>query len=98
MTTEQIWIGIGLFGQLLFSCRFILQWIASEKQKKSIIPLAFWYFSIAGSLTLLTYAIYRTDPVFILGQSMGLFIYVRNLILIYRDKITASPPAGNLPL
>lgn len=87
MTTEQIWIGIGLFGQLLFSGRFIIQWLASEKQKKSIIPLAFWYFSIAGSLTLLAYAIYRTDPVFILGQSMGLFIYVRNLMLIQQDKI-----------
>jgi lipid-A-disaccharide synthase-like uncharacterized protein len=95
MTTEQIWIGIGLFGQLLFSCRFILQWLASEKLKKSVIPLAFWYFSIAGSLTLLSYAIYRTDPVFILGQSMGLFIYVRNLILIYRDKIN-SMQAGNI--
>ena len=87
MTTEQMWIGIGLFGQLLFSCRFILQWIASEKSKKSVIPLAFWYFSIAGSLTLLAYAIYITDPVFILGQSMGLFIYARNLMLIHRDKI-----------
>lgn len=87
MTTEQIWIGIGLFGQLLFSCRFILQWIASEKLKRSVIPLAFWYFSIAGSLTLLSYAIYRTDPVFILGQSMGFLIYMRNLILIYREKI-----------
>lgn len=87
MTTEQIWIGIGLFGQLLFSCRFILQWIASEKLKKSVIPLAFWYFSIAGSLTLLAYAIYRIDPVFILGQSVGLVIYMRNLILIYREKV-----------
>ena len=95
MTTEQIWIGIGLMGQLLFSCRFVLQWIASEKMKKSVIPLAFWYFSIAGSLTLLAYSIYRTDPVFILGQSMGLFIYVRNLILIYREKIN-SMQAGNI--
>lgn len=95
MTTEQIWISIGLFGQILFSCRFILQWIASEKQKKSVIPLAFWYFSIAGSLTLLAYAIYRTDPVFILGQSMGFIIYTRNLILIYREKIHGTQ-AGNI--
>lgn len=87
MTTEQIWIGIGLFGQLLFSCRFIIQWITSEKLKKSVIPMAFWYFSIAGSMTLLAYAIYRTDPVFILGQSVGLFIYMRNLMLIHREKI-----------
>ena len=97
MTTEQIWIGIGLFGQLLFSCRFILQWIASEKQKKSVIPLAFWYFSIAGSLTLLAYAIYRTDPVFILGQSMGFVIYMRNLILIYREKIHGTHAGNILP-
>ena len=90
MTTEQMWIGIGLFGQLLFSCRFIIQWITSEKQKKSVIPLAFWYFSIAGSLTLLAYAVYRTDPVFILGQFMGLFIYMRNLILIHREKIYSA--------
>jgi lipid-A-disaccharide synthase-like uncharacterized protein len=93
MTTEQIWISIGLLGQFLFSCRFILQWIASEKLKKSVIPLAFWYFSIAGSLTLLAYSIYRTDPVFILGQSLGLIIYVRNLILIFRDN---STQAGNI--
>ena len=93
MTTEQIWIGIGLFGQILFSCRFILQWIASEKLKKSVIPLAFWYFSIAGSLTLLAHAIYRTDPVFILGQSVGLVIYMRNLILIYREKINTAQTA-----
>jgi len=90
MTTEQIWIGIGLIGQFLFSCRFIIQWYASEKQKKSIIPLSFWYFSIGGSLTLLAYAVYRLDPVFILGQSMGLFIYFRNLILIHRDSTYAA--------
>jgi len=95
MTTEQIWISIGLLGQILFSCRFILQWIASEKSKKSVIPLAFWYFSIAGSMTLLAYSIYRTDPVFILGQSLGLIIYVRNLILISREKIN-STQAGNI--
>jgi len=90
MTIEQIWIGIGLFGQLLFSCRFIIQWYTSEKQKKSIIPMSFWYFSIGGSLTLLAYAIYRLDPVFILGQSMGLIIYFRNLMLIHREKTYAA--------
>ena len=86
MTTEQIWIAIGLFGQLLFSCRFLVQWITSEKMKKSVIPIAFWYLSIAGSVTLLSYAIYRTDPVFILGQAGGLIIYMRNLVLIHREK------------
>ena len=86
MTTEQIWIAIGLFGQLLFSCRFLVQWITSEKMKKSVIPVAFWYLSIGGSVTLLSYAIYRTDPVFILGQAGGLIIYMRNLVLIHREK------------
>ena len=90
MTTEQIWIMIGLIGQFLFSMRFIVQWITSEKNKKSMIPLAFWYLSIGGSMILLSYAIYRTDPVFILGQSFGLIIYVRNLMLIYRENLTAS--------
>lgn len=86
MTTEQIWIAVGLFGQLLFSCRFLVQWITSEKMKKSVIPVAFWYLSIGGSVTLLSYAIYRTDPVFILGQAGGLVIYMRNLVLIHREK------------
>ena len=88
MTTEQIWLSIGLLGQLFFSCRFVVQWLTSEKMKKSVIPIAFWYLSIAGSVTLLSYAIHRMDPVFILGQSGGLIIYVRNLILIYRENLT----------
>ena len=90
MTTEQIWIAIGLFGQLLFSCRFLVQWITSERMKKSVIPVAFWYLSIGGSLTLLSYAIYRTDPVFILGQAGGLIIYLRNLMLIHREKLSVA--------
>lgn len=73
---------VGLTGQLLFTGRFLVQWISSEKAGRSIIPMAFWYFSIAGGLVLLTYAIYRRDPVFILGQSMGVVIYLRNIILI----------------
>ncbi|WP_420861995.1 lipid-A-disaccharide synthase N-terminal domain-containing protein [Algirhabdus cladophorae] len=80
--TEFWWIVIGLGGQLMFTGRFLVQWIASERQRKSVIPLAFWYLSIAGGAVLLAYAIYRKDPVFILGQSMGLFIYLRNLWLI----------------
>lgn len=89
MNAEHIWIMIGLFGQLLFSCRFIIQWLTSEKMKRSVIPVAFWYLSIAGSLTLLSYAIHKLDPVFILGQSGGLVIYLRNLILIHREKLSA---------
>lgn len=84
MTTDQLWLGIGLLGQALFSARFLVQWIASERRRRSVVPLAFWYFSVGGGLTLLAYAIYRRDPVFILGQGAGLFVYARNLWLIYR--------------
>ena len=79
------WLVLGLIGQALFSMRFIIQWIYSEKHKKSTIPHAFWYFSLAGGLTLLSYAILRQDPVFIIGQGMGLFVYVRNLMLIRNE-------------
>ena len=86
MTTETIWVAIGLTGQLLFSCRWLVQWITSERAKKSIIPVAFWYLSIAGSLTLLAYALYRMDPVFILGHVANSVIYIRNLVLLVREK------------
>ncbi len=80
---------IGLAGQLLFSARFLVQWVASERAGRSVMPVAFWYFSLAGGLVLLAYALYRADPVFILGQGAGTFIYLRNLMLIYRER-TAS--------
>ena len=83
---ETIWLGIGLLGQGLFFMRFFVQWLASEKQGRSVIPTAFWYFSILGGLTLLAYAIWRRDPVFILGQSTGLFIYLRNIFFLYKEK------------
>lgn len=80
--TNTFWLVIGFLGQALFSGRFIIQWLASEKQKKSVIPTAFWYFSIAGSLTLLSYALYRRDPIFVMGQSFGVIIYLRNIYFI----------------
>jgi len=80
------WLIIGFVGQALFSVRFLLQWIASERKGESVVPVLFWYFSLAGGLTLLAYAIYKQDPVFILGQSAGAFIYIRNLVLIFRKK------------
>lgn len=80
------WVILGFAGQALFSARFILQWMASEKARKSIIPVTFWYFSVLGGATLLVYAIYRQDPVFIAGQGAGLVIYARNLYLIYRER------------
>ncbi len=84
--TEALWVCIGLAGQLMFSARFIVQWITSERARKSVIPMAFWYLSIGGGLILLSYAIYRRDPVFILGQSMGLSIYLRNIFLIRAEN------------
>lgn len=83
---EKLWIFLGLFGQLLFFMRFLVQWIVSEREKRSVIPLQFWYYSLFGSLILLIYSIHKRDIVFILGQSAGFFIYTRNLILIYKKK------------
>jgi len=86
MTAEHFWLSVGFLGQAFFSSRFLVQWIASERKKESVIPVAFWFFSIGGGATLLAYAIYRQDPVFILGQGAGLFVYARNLYLIRRKK------------
>lgn len=83
---EVAWVAIGLLGQLMFSMRFLIQWIASEREGRSIIPIAFWYFSIAGGAILLAYAIYRQDPVFIIGQTTGVLIYARNLYLIHGER------------
>lgn len=86
MDVNPWWVAIGFAGQALFSARFIIQWLASEKARRSIVPRAFWWFSLAGGMTLLAYAIHREDPVFIAGQGAGLFIYLRNLSLIKRDR------------
>ena len=76
MNQEWLWVTIGFIGQALFSARFIIQWLASERARRSVIPIAFWFFSLGGGATLLAYAIYRRDPVFIAGQGAGLIIYV----------------------
>ena len=85
-----VWIIIGFVGQALFSMRFVVQWIASERMKRSIIPQAFWYFSLAGGVTLLAYAIHKQDPVFIAGQGLGLAVYLRNLYLIRSGRQQAD--------
>ena len=90
MTTEHLWLSVGFLGQAFFSSRFLVQWIASERKKESVVPVSFWFFSIGGGLTLLIYAIYRLDPVFILGQGAGLFVYLRNLYFIYRKPRLAA--------
>ncbi len=92
------WLVLGLVGQFLFGLRFFIQWICSERRKESYIPLSFWYCSIIGGLILLVYAIHIKDPVFIVGQSTGFLIYVRNLALIYRQRRQKNGlcPGGDL--
>lgn len=86
----KFWLFFGLIGQLLFGMRFLVQWISSEIKKESHIPTGFWYLSIVGGVILLIYAIHIHDPVFILGQSMGLIVYLRNLALIYNKRKLSS--------
>lgn len=83
---ESFWYLLGFIGQGMFFLRFFFQWLASEKRGKSIIPIQFWHLSLLGSFLVLIYALYRKDPVFILGQSLGIFIYARNLYLIYKER------------
>lgn len=91
-----IWITIGFIGQTLFFMRFFVQWLASERAKASVIPHAFWYFSIMGGVTLFAYAIWRQDPVFILGQGTGLFIYARNIFLIRNQNLNKNDGATSI--
>lgn len=80
------WLILGFSGQLLFALRFLVQWVCSERRQESYIPVVFWYFSLGGGVILLLYAIHIKDPVFILGQSTGVVVYLRNLSLIHRKK------------
>lgn len=90
-----IWVGLGLLGQLLFTGRMIVQWLASEKSKQSVVPPLFWWMSLAGSMMLLSYFLWRRDVVGILGQGIGLAIYVRNLHLIYSSAPMLSADVAN---
>lgn len=92
-----LWVAFGLAGQLIFGARFIIQWLASEKKKKSHIPIGFWYLSLLGGLITTIYAIHRRDTVFILGQGAGLVVYVRNLMLIYRHHAEDVEPRTTDP-
>jgi lipid-A-disaccharide synthase-like uncharacterized protein len=87
------WVFLGFVAQAMFTMRFVVQWIASEREKRSVVPIAFWFFSLGGGTLLLIYAIQRQDPVFIAGQGMGLFIYVRNLWLIFNERRRLAPGA-----
>ena len=90
ITIETIWIATGFLGQGLFFGRWVVQWLASERSATSKVPISFWYLSLVGGLITLAYAIYRKDPVFIAGQSIGAVVYVRNLMLIYRPNQSTS--------
>ena len=91
VVTLTAWTAVGFVGQVMFFMRWVVQWIFSERMRKSIIPVLFWYFSIFGGVILLIYAIHIEDPVFILGQTAGLFIYGRNLYFVYRDRRGTEP-------
>ena len=93
LTVENIWLVIVLLGQLLFASRFVIQWFKSELVGRSVIPVSFWYCSVGGGVVLLAYAIHKLDPVFIIGQGMGLFVYVRNLLLIWRERRAVQSPS-----
>ncbi|HHT9136948.1 MAG TPA: lipid-A-disaccharide synthase N-terminal domain-containing protein [Candidatus Wunengus sp. YC60] len=100
MTHINFWVVLGFIGQTMFGSRFFIQWIVSERRGESTVPEIFWYLSMAGSAILFTYAIYRRDPVFIMGQCSGIFIYARNIMLIYKKKRLLAAATGdgiNLP-
>jgi lipid-A-disaccharide synthase-like uncharacterized protein len=82
VTNFNAWVVLGFAAQALFSMRFLVQWIASERARQSVMPVAFWFFSIGGGVLMLIYALYRRDPVFIAGQALGLVVYIRNLYFI----------------
>jgi lipid-A-disaccharide synthase-like uncharacterized protein len=88
-----LWVGLGLLGQVLFTGRMIVQWLVSEKQKRSVVPPIFWWMSLIGSTMLMVYFLWRRDPIGLLGQSFGWFIYVRNLWMIYRPNTPAVSEA-----
>jgi lipid-A-disaccharide synthase-like uncharacterized protein len=90
MAEEGWWLLVGFGGQALFMGRFVLQWFASERERRSVIPVAFWYLSIAGALVLLVYAVHRRDPVFVAGQGLGVAIYLRNLVLIRAEQARST--------
>ncbi len=91
LTPENIWVAVGFAGQALFGSRFLVQWIATERRRQSVVPTVFWYLSLGGGLVLLSYALWRRDPVFIAGQSFGLLVYSRNLWFVHQGR---ADPTG----
>ncbi len=93
-----LWMAVGFLGQAIFTARFLVQWVVSEKKRDSVVPVAFWWLSLFGGMTLLSYAISRRDPVIIVGQGMGLFVYVRNLMLVGKARRRADRREGRAPV
>jgi lipid-A-disaccharide synthase-like uncharacterized protein len=89
--TEKAWLAVGLTGQIMFSMRWVLQWLASEKVRASVVPATFWYYSLVGGLMVLAYGIYRVEPVIILGQ-LGVLVYARNIYFLLRGGHASHPP------
>jgi lipid-A-disaccharide synthase-like uncharacterized protein len=96
MSNIMLWLAVGFLGQALFTARFLIQWLVSEKRRASVVPTAFWWLSLLGGTALLAYAIFRRDPVIITGQSMGLFVYTRNLMLVAKARARRSQTHSKL--
>jgi len=90
MSDSRLWLTIGFVAQAVFTARFLVQWAVSEKKRDSVVPVAFWWLSLVGGMTLFAYAVHKQDPVFIVGQGMGVFIYVRNLMLVAKGRRRAA--------
>jgi len=97
MDSDRWWLVVGFVGQALFAGRFLAQWIHSERLRRSAVPIAFWYLSVCGGAVLLAYALHLADPVFIVGQSLGLFIYLRNLWLIQAQRAADGDARPDAP-
>jgi lipid-A-disaccharide synthase-like uncharacterized protein len=93
VTRADWWLVLGFAAQLMFTMRFLVQWIASERAGRSVVPAAFWFFSLGGGILLLIYALYRKDAVFIAGQAFGVFVYLRNLYFVMRERKLAAKAA-----
>jgi len=93
VTRFDLWLVFGLLAQLVFTARFLVQWLASEKAGRSVVPMAFWFLSIVGGTMTLVYGIQRREPVIIMGQTLSIFIYVRNVMLIFKNKAKQSESA-----
>jgi lipid-A-disaccharide synthase-like uncharacterized protein len=96
MSNAMVWLIVGFLGQMIFTARFLVQWIASEQKRASVVPTIFWWLSLAGGTALLAYAVFRRDPVIIAGQAMGILVYTRNLVLLSTCRDQAHGPKQRL--